>query len=260
MTHAEGEHLYRHLGRKIDGLQVRTPNNKAFYALLAALYSPEEAELVVKMPNGLSSFDRVQKITRFEPTHLQTLLDGLCTKGLVMDLPLRGRYHYMPSPMVIGIFEFVMMRTGNNLPIKKWAELFNQYMHGDSEFFRANAGHDERVSIMRTLPHDGAILSSDYTEVLSYEKASEIIEGSNRFSIALCQCRREKMLINEKRCEMPLEVCSSFGIGADFLIRHGFAKEVSKTAMLENLARSRELKLVLMADNVQKQVLFICHC
>ena len=44
------------------------------------------------------------------------------------------------------------------------------------------------------------------------------------------------------------------------MVRHGFGREVSKTEMQENLARSRELGLVLCADNVKKDVSFICHC
>jgi ferredoxin len=44
------------------------------------------------------------------------------------------------------------------------------------------------------------------------------------------------------------------------MVRHGFAREVSKTEMLENVARSRELGLVINADNVQRNVSFFCHC
>lgn len=57
-----------------------------------------------------------------------------------------------------------------------------------------------------------------------------------------------------------MDTCTSFGLAADFLIRHNFAKEVSKTEMLENLTRSKEMGLVLSADNVKKNVSFICHC
>ncbi len=57
-----------------------------------------------------------------------------------------------------------------------------------------------------------------------------------------------------------METCTSFGIAADFLIRHNLAKEVSKSEMLENFARSKEMGLVLSADNVKQNVTFVCHC
>ncbi len=260
MAHVDREQLYRHLGQKIDGAEMRAPWNKAFYSLLAALFTPEEAELVLKLPNGLSTLDRVQRITRYDRTHLQEMLDRLCIKGLIFDIFLQGEYHYMPAPLVVGIFELVMMRTGEGLPVKEWADLFYQYMQEDSTFAAANAGHKEQVAVMRTLPREETILPSVYTEVLDYEKASAIVDESDRFSIGLCQCRREMRLRGENKCNIPLELCSSFGSGADLLIRHGLAKEVSKTEMQENLARSKELKLVLMADNVQKRVKYICNC
>ena len=78
--------------------------------------------------------------------------------------------------------------------------------------------------------------------------------------MGLCSCRHEKHHLGEKRCAAPLDNCSSFGVAADFLVRNRLAREVSKTEMLENLARSRELGLVFNADNVQRNITFMCHC
>jgi ferredoxin len=100
----------------------------------------------------------------------------------------------------------------------------------------------------------------EHVEVLDYEKATAIVESSDRFAMGLCSCRHEKGHLGEKRCAAPLDNCSSFGVAADFLVRNRLAREVSKTEMLENLARSRELGLVFNADNVQRNVTFMCHC
>jgi Pyruvate/2-oxoacid:ferredoxin oxidoreductase delta subunit len=162
--------------------------------------------------------------------------------------------------MVIGIFEFTMMRTRGDLKYKEWAGLFHEYLHGDSSFWAANFDGNNKVSIMRTLPHEGTIHESVYMEVLDYEKATSIVEAADKFAIGICSCRHEKQHVGEKECEVPLETCSSFGFAADYLVRHGMAEEVSKSEMLENVARSKELGLVLNADNVQNDITFICHC
>ena len=86
-----------------------------------------------------------------------------------------------------------MMRTGDSLSSKKWAELFHQYLHGDDAFYAANFGPDNRVSVMRTLAHEEAIWPTEYVEVLDHEKATAIIEDSSRFAIGLCSCRHEKL-------------------------------------------------------------------
>ena len=112
MGHGVAKDLYTRLGEKIDHLSIRVPNNEAFYAILKEVFTPEEAELVVTMPYALSSFQKVRQTTHIEETRLRQLLDTVCDKGLVIDVKLNGAYHYMPSPLVIGIFEFTLMRTG----------------------------------------------------------------------------------------------------------------------------------------------------
>jgi ferredoxin len=239
---------------------VRAPWNETFHALLKELYSAEEAEVVAKMPCGLASFERIRKITGHTKTELRNTLERVCAKGLVVDLWINDEYRYTPSPLVIGIFEFTMMRTGNNCDSKRWARLFHQYMQGDPLFYQANFGSDEKISIARTLPYEEAVKPSEYIEVLDYEKAAAIVEASDTFAIGVCSCRHEKSHVGAKRCEVPLDTCSAFGAAADYLIRHHFAKAVSKSEMLENLARSKELGLVLNADNVRRNITFICHC
>ena len=127
MGHIVGKEIYQKLGDKIDSLPYRINKNKALFNILKELYSSEEAELIVKMPLGLSPAEQIEKATRIEKNKLNSLLESLCAKGLIVDLWIDNGYYYMPSPMVVGIFELTMMRTGENLNSKKWAELFYEY-------------------------------------------------------------------------------------------------------------------------------------
>jgi Pyruvate/2-oxoacid:ferredoxin oxidoreductase delta subunit len=260
MGHLVGKDVFRQLGKKIDGLTVRVPWNDAMHAILKELYSTDEADLVVRMPYGMATLAQIEKVTKYERARLQKLLDGLCSKGLVMDIWMFGGYRYMISPLIVGIFEFTMMRTRGSLNSKEWAKLFHTYLQNESTFYRANHGRGEEISQLRTLPHEGTVEESDYVEVLDYEKASAIVEETGKCAIGICSCRHEKLHVGEKRCEIPLEKCSTFGPSVDYMVSHGFAKEVSPSEMLENLAHSKESGLVLCADNVRKNISFICHC
>src|SRR5512136_128119 len=212
MGHAGGKEIFRKLGKKIDSLPMKAPWNETFYELLKTLYSEKEADVVVKMPYGMSDLDRVARVTKYEKSELQKILEGLCLKGLVMDMWVNDAYHYMPSPIMIGIFEFSMMRTGGGVDSKALAHLFNAYLHADNgTIYAANAKGGEKISVIRALPHWDAIDASEYMEVLDYEKATSIIESSEKFSIGLCSCRHEKFHLGEKKCEVPLDKCSSFG-------------------------------------------------
>jgi hypothetical protein len=50
MGHMVGQDIFTRLGTKIDRLETRAPMNEDFYSILKELYTPEEAELIVKMP------------------------------------------------------------------------------------------------------------------------------------------------------------------------------------------------------------------
>ena len=258
MGHLVGKELFRKLGSKIDGMETRAPWNDKLYDVLKELYSAEEAELVIKMPYGLATIEQLEKITGYEKVALRKILDGLAAKGLVMDIWIHEAYHYIPSPIMIGIFEFTMMRVGPNLNSREWAKLLHEYM--DASFYAANWGEGKQFSIYRALPYEETIKQAEFSEVLDYEKASAIIAAADKFSIGLCSCRHEKSHLGEKLCDAPMESCTQFGYAADMMIRNKLAREITKSEMQEHFARSREMGLVLTADNVQKNMRFVCHC
>jgi Fe-S-cluster-containing hydrogenase component 2 len=259
MGHIVGKEIYYKLGDKIDSLPFRVKKNNALFNILKELYTPEEAELVVKMPYGLSTTDQIEKAVRLDKKLISSNLESLAKKGLVMDFWIGEQYYYMPSPIAVGFFEFTMMRAKDNLDAKKWAKLFYEYMN-DKEVYSVNFGNGEQISPMRVLPHEETINQADYTEILDYERAITIVESANKYAVGLCSCRHEKLHTGEKRCDVPIENCVSFGGSADFLVRHDFAKYVSKSEILESLARSKETGLVLSCDNVQNNIGFLCQC
>jgi Fe-S-cluster-containing hydrogenase component 2 len=260
MGHLAGKNLYRKLGGKIDGLTMRAPWNKTFYAILKELYSSEEAEVAVKMPYGPATSEQIVKVTGLDETRVRNTMDSLTAKGLVMDMYLGGRYYYMLSPIIIGIFEFTMMRTGEGLKSEAWGKLFHDYLSGGDAFYKANLGHGQKISPLRTMPYEDTIVGQDDVEILDYEKASAIIESEGKFAVGLCSCRHEKLHAGVKKCDIPLETCSTFGGGAEFMTRHKLARPISKTEMLENLSRFKEMGLVICADNVKTDVSFFCFC
>lgn len=260
MGHMSSKDAYRKLGDKIDNLTARTPWSETLHEILKELYSEEEADVVVKMPFGLSSLKKIARTTKYDESKLRTILEGLADKGLVVDLHRGEKAYYLPSPMVIGIFEFTMMRTDANLDRKKISGLFHAYMKGDNRFYAANRFDDQLVSVLRTLPYQESVIPDQHVEVLDFEKAEEIVRGHAKFSIGICSCRHEKEHLGGRQCTTPLETCVSFGNSVDYLVRHGFARESTKEEILDVLARSKAEGLVLSADNVKKNTQYMCQC
>ena len=259
MGHLSGKEVYQQLGDRIDNLPFRVNKSQALFNILKVLYTNDEAELVAKMPYGLSPAMIIQKATGIDRTKLDSMLEKLSEKGLVIDIGVGKRKYYMPSPMVIGIFEFTMMRTDPGAESKEYARLFHEYLN-DEKSYEVNFGNGQKISPMRALAHEGTVIESDHTEVLDYEKAASIIESHDKFAVGICSCRHEKLHLGSKKCDVPLETCATFGGSTDYMVRHNFARSVSKSEMLENLARSKEMGLVFSCDNVNKNVSFLCQC
>ncbi|MFA6002886.1 MAG: 4Fe-4S binding protein [Elusimicrobiota bacterium] len=258
MGHVAAKDVYRSLGGKLDSLTCRLPWNQQLRSLLRELYTAQEADLVANMAPGLSDLKRLSGISGLPEDRLRGLLEGLADRGLVMDIWSGGRYRYAPSPFVIGVFEFTLMRTRGRLDTKTWARLFRDYLD-EGSFFKANLSRGDKVSVLRALPHEAA-LSGAHLEILDHEKASALIESSPRCAVALCACRHEKQHLGTKTCSVPLETCTAFGTGADYLIRHGLAREASRSEMRDLFAASRDRRLALCADNVKRRISYVCHC
>ncbi len=258
MGHLASKDVYRDLGRTIDGLSARAPWNETLRSILRELYTEEEADLVVRMPTGLASPSRIHEVTGMEVARLNYLLERLAVKGLVMDLEIGGETQFNISPLVIGIFEFTMMRRDGDVNLPRLAGLFKEYMN--EAFYRANCGQDMKVSVMRTIPHVESIDAESRVEVLDYEKANELVDQGPGAAVGICSCRHEKLHLGEKHCEVPLEMCINFATDSSFIVKRNLARSVSKSELKELLAQAKELKLVLNADNVRKGVQFICTC
>lgn len=258
MGHVVGKDVFGALGEKIDGLTLHAPQTETFRAILRELYSPEEAELIVRMPFTLSTADRIARLTGRDPKEVEPLLARLSDKGLVVDIKLGDTYRYMPAPFVIGFFEFTMMRLKSSDPaIGRISRLFLEYMES-GEFYSANLEDGQQVMPLRALPHLEHL--GDHVEILDYERVDHIIDQADYFSVGVCSCRHKKLHAGEKVCRVPLETCTSFGISAQYLVRHGMAREISRDEMKDIVQRSKDLNLVFSADNVRNQASFICHC
>jgi len=80
MAHSNANEIYRKLGKKIDGTTTRAPWNQALYEILKKLYTPHEAELLVKMPYGISRFEQITISTKYDQAELHQLLENLCER------------------------------------------------------------------------------------------------------------------------------------------------------------------------------------
>lgn len=261
MGHLASHGVYSALRKRLDAYPVGAPESGEIYEILKVAFSEEEAFVASKMPLRFSTLERVSKTTGYEKERLLKILDGMTKKGLAIDVERNdGKTFYFLSPTVVGFFEFSMMRVRHDIDQKRLARLIHQYMFEDPAMaFMKNVGLDGGTSLFRTLANENSIAPEYSAEVLDYDSAVEVVKNASFHSAGLCHCRHVKEHLGE-RCGFPMDNCSSFGRGAEYIVRSGLGRRISKEESLDKLNEARSLGLVQIADNVKKRVSFICHC
>ncbi|MFQ6083559.1 MAG: 4Fe-4S dicluster domain-containing protein [Candidatus Aminicenantia bacterium] len=257
MGHINVKKVYKDLQKNLDKYPVGAPADRVFYEILKHMYSEEEAQIGARMPMNFTPANAIAKRIKMDTKKAEQILNRMADRGLVFDVERNGKKFYILAPTVVGFFEFTMMKIRDDINQKKIAELLHEYMYENDIF--AKQAFQGTVQIGRTLVHETALKEKEYTKILSYEKASAVIEEAAKWAVSLCYCRHKQHHVGID-CKFPMDVCMALNTGADFAIRHGFARAIDKKEALEILSRTRELGLAHIGDNVQKRLAYICSC
>ena len=248
---------YRLLQQRLDCNITGAPYAPVFLDILKILFTPEEAYLARHIPLRPTPLSAVAAKLGMSAAALNDKVLSLAERGLVLDFEHRGQVHIVLAPVVIGFFEFIFMRTRDNLPLNELAELFEEYMTQDDRFARSVFAGSTQIG--RTLVHEEALPAGDYSEVLDWEKASAIITGATSIGLSLCTCRHKASHLG-KSCAAPLETCLTMGRSAELLVKKGMAVSITNARALRIVEDSKRAGLLQIADNVQRDVGFICNC
>lgn len=249
--------VYGKLQKRLDRFPIGAPSAKELYEILRILFSEEEAFIASRMPIKFSDIKKISRLTQKGEKELLPMLERMANKGLVMDFERRGKTYYILSPTLLGFFEFTFMRVRDDIPQKKLAYRMWNYAHENADLVRGIFSGQTEPG--RALVYEDSLSEEDRSQILTYEVASGLIREAKKIGVGLCYCRHIKEHSGDK-CKYPMEVCTSLNGGAEFLIRRGFMREISKEEALDIFEQTKEEGLVYVADNVKRRPTFICHC
>ncbi|MHB8077629.1 MAG: 4Fe-4S dicluster domain-containing protein [Candidatus Krumholzibacteriia bacterium] len=259
MAHHTLKSGYEALSDRLNRFPQGAPPSELLFRILRLLVDEREAGLLSLLP--LKPFTVAQAARRWSlpRAEAQKTLDALADRAMLVDLPGRGgaTLYVLPPPMA-GFFEFSLMRTRGDLDQKLLSELFYEYVTRDETFIRA-LFTDGTTQLGRVFVHETALPDDDALHVLDYERASEVVATARHMGVGLCYCRH-KMQHLGRSCDAPLDICMTFGVTADSLIRHGHARRVDPVEGRDLLQQARDRDLVQFGENVQRHVSFICNC
>jgi ferredoxin len=266
MGHISLKDSHYRLQQRLDQHPVGAPAHPALFDILKLLFSEDEATIAAQMPFGFSSTRRLARVLGRDEQALQPVLESMADRGLLFDLLRKGRSYWYLNPLVIGFFEFTMMRVRQDLDQKQIAHKMYEYMFEDPALaFIREVGTGGETQLFRPLVHEEN-LPEDYVEVLDYERATHLVQEANAWTVGLCHCRHVA-LHRGVPCthsvggrEEPMEVCMSFGEPAQYFARRGMGRAIEKAEALDILQGAKAAGLVQLGDNVQRRPTFICNC
>ena len=251
------ERAYRLLQQQMDHNVSGAPETPAIMKILKLLYSPEEADFARQLPTHPKSLPDLARRLDMPEDELRDKLTDLARRGLVLDIERKGQRYYALPPVLGGIFEFVLMRTRDDLPIEELSRLFDEYMNGGEVFPRA--AYAGETQFARAFVHEDALPLGDHTEILDWERVSKIIDTASCISIALCPCRHRNRHLG-KACGAPERTCISLNGGAEAMIHSDISERIDAKEALRIVEESRRAGLAQCGDNVQRHVTFLCNC
>ena len=258
MSHHLSKGGYQRLSQRLNKYPQGAPASDLLFKIFSILFSEVEASLLSRLPLRPFSAAKAARIWKVAEHQAQNTLEGLASRAMLLDLEHDGKTVYFLPPPMVGFFEFSLMRLRSDIDQKELAGFFFQYIDVDEAFIRDLFAGGE-TQIARVMVNEPALPAELMSQVLDYERASEVIRTATHIAVGLCYCRHKMVHLN-RGCDAPLDNCMTLNVTARSLIRHGSARSIDSAQALDLLQQARARNLVQCADNVRREVNFMCHC
>lgn len=249
VTMKQENDIYQQLANHLDQLPGGFPSTESGVELriLRRLFPPEEAALALSLRLIAEAPAVIARRAGISASEAAIRLDEMEQKGLIYgSKDPDGTCKYTALQFIVGIWEFQVNRLTPEL-VRDVDEYLPHWVDYDTW---------KKVPQIRSIPVGKAIHAQ--LEVTSYENAEELINSQEKIAVAPCICRKEQRLVG-KGCDRPLETCLSFGTGAEFYVRNGMGRFITREEALQILALADQAGLVLSPGNAQEGT-FICAC
>lgn len=247
-------HISMKGGLMIGPIGEEHPFSKMFKKLI----SEEEAEFGCLVPKKPSSVEELANAFGISEEKAAPMLKHMAQKGVVFERMAGDKPFYNITPFIPGFYEYVM----TDPETKKDPEM--------AELFR-DLNHIIPAKIIQFLnPQTGGLLKvtpvmkevDAQRKVYSFEDVRTFINNGDSFSVADCACRLSAQMVG-KGCTHPVQdSCMQIGETADYYVRTGRGRRVSKEEALELLESYEQAGLVHTAFSVEGEdcTSFICNC
>lgn len=229
------------------------------YYIMEPVVSDEMAEvaLVMEFRKALSA-EELAKRSGKSVELTEKLCWELAMAGVCFVNKKEGVDKYWYDTWVPGIMEMMCNNLDNVRKYPQIARAFEEYgrVVGPMSVGKFPVG----VGVMRVIPIETAIQGE--TRRASYEEVSKYLNDAHIFSVSDCSCRTSREAIGEGCGHLKEDMCIQMDHAAEYYIRTGRGKEITREEALEIIKRAEENGLMHQIPNLDGsgKTHAICNC
>ena len=218
--------------------------------LLRVQFTPEEADLAVKVGLQGGTLDEIQQKTNIERNRLQKMLVSMAEKGTMWMDPGKDDPNFrtigLAGPGLIEVGGWGNVRFPNSVQVMKKMHPF--LVDFSMKWLPAVGAPVTRVWLTpAALPDDAK----------PEENVAEMIKQNGPWALSTCSCRLPHWMADPgNHCNNPIETCMFTGEMARWGLEQGMCKELTYEEVAAMLRKCNELGLVHTHDPKE----FICNC
>ena len=246
------------------GMLNKIDENAPEYYALECCVTDEEADaaclLKWRTETPISELQkRGQAKLGFSPEKTYSLLLGLAQKGVLrVNKNEKGEDCFFIQTFAPGILE---MLVGNKELVEKYPQIARAF----EEYTRIRMATlspmlPQGTGLMRVIPIEKTIDGN--SQVMDVERLSYYIDKYDIYSVAPCSCRRTRRMLGEGCGHLEHDMCIQMGKGAEYFIRMGRARQITKEEVYEILRKAEENGLMHEIPNIDGtgNTVAICNC
>lgn len=231
------------------------------YRILAEVVTDEQADVALACKVRHSqTLEEISKKCGKSPEVTKKLLWELGNEGVVViyTSPDDGIEYYTMPCWVPGIME---MMVGNKEQVEAHPEIakcFDEYTLKNMKLMTPNLPRG--MGVMRVIPVQKSIELNRHA--VTTDQLSKYIEGAWKLAVTACSCRRTRRIMGEGCGHLEEDMCIMLNKAADFHVKTGHGREITKEEAYEILKRAEENGLIHELSNTDGtgEVGGICNC
>ena len=238
-----------------NGLTMKDPE----YKILEPVVTDEMAEVALHLEfrQPLSAEEVASRCGK-KVEETSKLLWDLAVAGVCFINEIEGVDKYWHDSWIPGIMEMMVNNKENVRKYPQIAEAFEEYGRARGP---ATAGNfPVGIGLMRVIPIEKAI--DGESRRASYEEVSKYLNEHEIFSVSDCSCRTAREIMGEGCGHLKEDMCIQLGHAAEYYIRTGRGRKITREEAFEIIRRAEENGLVHQIPNTDGsgKTHAICNC